>query len=282
MATRATDTLRDLAAGWERLFPSAKLSGIVGDTRHAKRGGYHISIEDQVDSDDYSVVRADDKAPPGKWPRDCASAVDMNLSLADMKVCHARLIAVWRNRATDPRAKYINAHNGWNGTGPPGRYDWVTGTVSTASDDHEWHVHLELRRRYVNDPQAARAVLSILRGESPAQYLGENTMVMSDADKVGWATTNRAAALLAGTPATYQVEGEKTKRVEPNRIAESLARIEAQLTALSGRDFTDEQAIAAELAPAILAQLDPARIAAAIPPTIAKQVADELANRLIA
>ena len=176
MATRSTPVLKDLAAGWKQLYPSAVLSGIVGDTRHAKRGGYHISIEDQVDRSDYSVTRPDDKAPPGSWPRDAAAAIDMNLSLADMRVCHGRLVAVWRNRATDPRARYINAHNGWDGTGSPGRYDWYSGSVSTATKDHEWHVHLELRRRYVNDPKAAAAVLSILRGDSPAAPLGGDDM----------------------------------------------------------------------------------------------------------
>lgn len=45
---------------------------------------------------------------------------------------------------------------------------------------------------------------------------------------------------------------------------------------LTGRDFTDEQQIAA----AVLAGLDPALIAAAIPPDLAGRVADELAARM--
>ncbi|MFY1589004.1 hypothetical protein ACN267_31440 [Micromonospora sp. WMMD734] len=266
MATRATDTLRDLAAGWERLFPSAKLSGIVGDTRHAKRGGYHISIEDQVRDDDYSVIRPDDKAPPGKWPRDCASAVDMNLSLPDMKVCHARLVAVWRARATDPRARYINAHNGWNGSGSPGRYDWVTSAVSTASDDHEWHVHLEIRRRYVNDPQAAKAVLSILRGESPAQYLGrEDDMGFFDEKQID----GRTGAQLVKDVWWLLVKGNPTT---------ALYRSLEQLGADLGEVDVDEAAIVT----GVLAGLTPEAIAAAIPPALTKQVADELGRRLMA
>lgn len=186
MTTRATPTMEAFAEQWLALYPSAKFAGIVGDTTHRRRGGYHISIVDQVNPDNYSVVRADDKAPPGSWPRDCSSAVDMNLGPADMKLCHGRLVAVWRDRATDPRAKYINGHNGWDGEGSPGRYDWVTGGVFTASADHAWHVHLEWRRRYVNDPRAAEAILSILRGESTEQYVtalkGDATMALSDED----------------------------------------------------------------------------------------------------
>jgi len=269
VATRATPVLTGLAAGWKKLYKSAVISGIVGDTRHAKRGGYHISIEDQVNRSDYSVVRSDDKAPPGTWPRDAASAIDMNLNLADMKLCHARLRSVWLNRATDPRARYINAHNGWDGTGNPGRYDWYAGTVSTATDDHEWHVHLELRRRYVNDPKAAAAVLSILRGESLADFEGDavaldtKTPIYKEGPSERQALADLHYAAFKGNPAVAVEQ-------------KALARIEALLGQLAGRDFTDEPAIVA----GVLAGLDPSAIAAAIPPTMAKQVADELTKRL--
>jgi hypothetical protein len=68
--------------------------------------------------------------------------------------------------------KYINAWNGWDGQGDAGRYDVVKGTVGTATSDHKWHIHLEIRRRYVNDMNAMRAILSMIKGESVAQYQG--------------------------------------------------------------------------------------------------------------
>ncbi|PWR08563.1 hypothetical protein DKT68_15210 [Micromonospora acroterricola] len=268
MTTRATPVLTGLAAGWKKLYKSAVISGIVGDTRHAKRGGYHISIEDQVNRSDYSVTRPDDKAPPGAWPRDCAAAIDMNLSLADMKVCHARLCAVWRNRANDPRAKYINAHNGWDGNGNPGRYDWYAGSVSTATDDHEWHVHLEIRRRYVNDPKAAEAVLSILRGESLADFQGDDMALDTKTPIYEKGPSERQAL------ADLHYAQFKGNQVSVEQQA--LARIESLLAQLAGKDFTDEPAIVA----GVLAGLDPTAIAAAIPTTLAKQVADELTARL--
>jgi hypothetical protein len=185
MATNAPAQVVWLANEWEDLYASATISGVIGDSAHAARGGYHISIQDQP-SDNYSVKRADDKAPPGDWPRNMASAIDMTLSLADMKKCHGFLRAAFLNRSNDVRMKYINAWNGWNGEGSPGRYDVVTGSIGTATDDHKWHIHLEIRRRYVNVRTAMEAILSILKGETEAQYLGEDDV--TKAEFLSWMT----------------------------------------------------------------------------------------------
>lgn len=161
MATLSTSSIEWLADEWEKLYGSATLSGIVGDLAHRARGGYHISRQDQP-SDNYSVTRPDDKVGPS----DRAAAIDMTMNTADIKKCHIRLRNAWKNRANDPRMKYINAWNGWDGEGDAGRYDVVTGNIGTATSDHKWHIHLEIRRRYVNDMNAMRAILSILAGEA--------------------------------------------------------------------------------------------------------------------
>lgn len=181
MSTLAPPELVKTADEWEELadYPSAVCSGIVGDLAHKLRGGYHISIEDQPKTN-FSVIKPDDKAPPGTWRRDYASAIDMNMSLKDMKKCHARVVAVWRNRANDPRAKYFNAWNGWDGEGSPGRYSFVTGEVQTASDDHTWHGHLEVKRRYANDPRMRVAWISIISGETIAEYEGADDMTKTE------------------------------------------------------------------------------------------------------
>jgi hypothetical protein len=167
MATLATTAERWLADEWEKLYRTAVLSGIVGDLAHKARGGYHISREDQPKTN-YSVIRPDDK--PGNGPSDRAAAIDMTMSTADMKTCHTRLRNAWKNRATDPRMKYLNGWNGWDGQGDAGRYDVITGNVTTATPDHKWHIHLEIRRKYVNDMNAMRAILSILKGESASAF----------------------------------------------------------------------------------------------------------------
>ncbi len=53
-------------------------------------------------------------------------------------------------------------------------------------------------------------------------------------------------------------------------------QLAAQVTALSGKDFTDEQAIVT----GVLAGLPAEKIAAALPPELAQQLADELTRRL--
>jgi hypothetical protein len=175
MATLSTASLNWLAANWEDLYGSAQLSGIVGDLAHKARGGYHISRQDQSSSN-YSVIRPDDRLGPS----DRASAIDMTMSTADMKKAHIRLREAWKNRSSDWRMKYINAWNGWDGQGDAGRYDVVTGKVSTATADHKWHIHLEIRRRYVNDMNAMRAILSVLKGETLAEYTGTDREEVED------------------------------------------------------------------------------------------------------
>jgi hypothetical protein len=102
------------------------------------------------------------------------------MNTADIKKCHIRLRNAWKNRANDPRMKYINAWNGWDGEGDAGRYDVVTGNVGTATPDHKWHIHLEIRRRYVNDMTAMRAILSILAGESATGTADEDDDMTPD------------------------------------------------------------------------------------------------------
>jgi hypothetical protein len=166
MTTIATAEMKQFAADWKAVYKSAKISGIVGDTAHAKRGGFHISREDQTSKTNYSIVRPDDRLGPDNT----ASAVDMNLSPADMITCTRRLIAAFEN-VNDPRRKYINAFNGTTDGKVARRWDVYARTVGSASADHLWHVHLSIRRRYCNSVTAMKAILSILKGESVAAYL---------------------------------------------------------------------------------------------------------------
>lgn len=172
MTTKANPLLLNVAYRWEEIYGSAAFSGIVGDEAHAKRGGYHISIEDQSPTN-YSVVRPDDKAPPGDWSRQHATALDMSMNKADMILSTRRFMVVWSDR-TDPRRKYLNAFNGWTGSGDAQRWDFVTNTVQKSTNDHQWHHHGELRRKYWNDPVAHNAYLSVARGDTKEQWLATN------------------------------------------------------------------------------------------------------------
>lgn len=169
MSTNAPSLLMQLCKDWESKtgLHSAVCSGVVGDLAHRARGGYHISRQDQPASN-YSVIRPEDKA--GNGPDDMASAIDMTMSSADMITCTKRLMAAYSNPG-DPRRKYLNAFNGWLGVGAAQRFDFYARKVEVASADHTWHVHLEVRRKYINSATAMAAILSLLSGQSLAAYL---------------------------------------------------------------------------------------------------------------
>lgn len=176
MATYAHSLTSTLARQWDSGmdYPSAQLSGIVGDEAHRRSGGYHMSIEDQPSIYNYSVTRPDDKAPPGTWPRNLAAAIDMTMNTADMVKCYKRVRLVYDDR-TDPRRGYINAFNGWDGTGDAIRLDFYANHVGYSSPDHKWHCHLEIKRKYVASQKANDAIASILRGESKGSYVARTT-----------------------------------------------------------------------------------------------------------
>lgn len=171
MATLVSAPVRAIADGVvdDCGLASAVLSGIVPDRRHLDNGGFHCSVEDlrkHGNQDDYSNSRIDDRDFNVRY----GAAVDVTLSAADMKRAYKRVYAVWKDKS-DPRGKYLNAVNGWDGSGDAVRLDFVTRTAKYASPDHRWHNHIEIRRRYLLDAKAARAVVSVYAGESKASWL---------------------------------------------------------------------------------------------------------------
>jgi hypothetical protein len=172
VATRSTPQLDRLAREWEAMYPSAQHSGTVGDLAHKLGGGYHISREDQP-ANNYSVVRPDDR--PGSGPNWAASAIDMTMNERDMKLCSSRLRNLFA-AVGDPRRKFLNAFNGWLGSGDAQRWDFYAGTISWATPDHKWHVHLEIRRRYVESDEMVTAVLSALAGTTLAALKGDDEL----------------------------------------------------------------------------------------------------------
>jgi hypothetical protein len=175
MTTLSTSVLNDIAWHWDSScgLASATLSGIVGDLAHAASGGYHISIEDQVNSNNYSIRLQKDKAPPGNWARNRASAIDMSMNPTDMATMWWRFHAVFVNRANDPRAQYIRAVIGLNPTiGRAQRMDFATGAITDATRDHDWHWHEELYRMYSQDASMIPAVKSVHLGQSLRDYVG--------------------------------------------------------------------------------------------------------------
>ena len=273
MATREPGPTRWLAQQVIKHYRSAVFSGILPNADHLDDGGYHVSIDDLVrygNSGDYSNQRRLDRSPPVTAAgRKLAAAHDVSMSRADMVRLHGRVRAVWLKRATDTRARYVNAVNCWNGDSrtAPTRYNFQAGTAGATSSDHTWHEHTDQPRAYVdtardNDEawKAARAALSILTGQTHAAWL-EQEDEMTEAELIagvvkalrsteGQAAIGRGAwnhreddPAQPGTVDTFRMGG--WARTEPARAD---ARAASILAAVSGA-AVDEQALAEALIP---------------------------------
>lgn len=287
MTTTAGAPTKWAAQSVEDAFRSAVISGIVPDKRHLDGGGYHVSIDDLVrhgNGGDYSNRRPGDVSPPVTVRgRQLAAAFDVSMSPADMRRVHGNVMRVFRDK-TDPRREFINAINCWDGSGDAVRVDFQADTVGWASPDHTWHKHTDFPRKYVDvwrDEaaawKAARAVVSVITGESRAAWVAREEQQEDDVskadvidaldDSVPWVSREVAAA---ATAAGWNA------RVSTRALLEYLFKA----VVLDRRDVVDEQAVAA----AVLAGLNPEQIAAAVvnslPGTLAEHTAGLILGRL--
>ncbi|KAB1943274.1 hypothetical protein F8271_10245 [Micromonospora sp. ALFpr18c] len=272
----------DNAPGPDDLEPAEV--GIVGDADH--RGGYHCG-SDRVVTNDYSVVES---------PRDRAgltldaAALDVGgfdvrsagrtHTLASFSVwCVGQCVA----NAADTRdiREIIYSPDGTTVK----RWDRL-GKRTSGDTTHRWHTHFSFFRDAIKAGRDQRPLFR--RYLSSIGLLEDNDMTP---EEHAWlATVHQNLTLLDGRNPIGQiytrmalgqdatVSNYKPESPTLTSIAAQVSALQAALTALSGRDFTDEPAIVQ----GVLAGLTPERIAAAIPPTMAKQVADELARRLVA
>jgi hypothetical protein len=179
MATYAPQVLEWLADEWEKAIPSAECSGIVNDSGDRGKTSKHWSRQDNP-SGSWAVTHSKDK----QGPSNMSCAIDMSMNEADMKLVHGRFRSLYNARASDPRAGYVDCFNGWDGNGSPGRYDLPAGTISTTDDSHKWHEHVESFYLYVGTDEqswkAARAILSVVKGETAQQWLAAEEGDMAD------------------------------------------------------------------------------------------------------
>jgi hypothetical protein len=241
-----------------------------------KSGGYHCSIVDLKaygNGNDFSNTRPDDRGFNPAY----GAAVDVSMSRADLITAYRRVHAVWSDTA-DPRRKFVNAINVWDGSGDATRLNFDRNTANRADDSHKFHVHLEVRRRYLLDPEAARAVVSIFRGESKSQWLQSQGVAMPTPQEDDVALTDADIEKIAA-----RVEARVWNHVEKDPVTGKLNfRMAGAVRMLNVR--RDEQT--ARLLGAVVAagQGDNAALAAireqlnALPDATAGRVLAELAD----
>ncbi|TDC34737.1 hypothetical protein [Micromonospora sp. KC213] len=258
--------------------------GIVGDPAH--RGGYHCG-SDRVVAGDYSVVES---------PRDSAgltlyaSALDVGQFRVQSggRTHNLQTFSTWcvaQCVANTPDSRDIREII----YSPDGRvvrrWDRL-GKRATGDSSHLWHTHLSFFR---DSTKANRDQTPLFRRYlTTIGLLEDNDMTPEEhawLDAVHKALTALDGRNSIGQIYTRMALGEdhtNPSYVSPHPTLRSLAAqltaLQSALATLSTKDFTDEPAIIQ----GVLAGLKPESIAAAIPPTMAKQVADELARRLVA
>ncbi|MEU1251388.1 hypothetical protein ACWD8I_26500 [Micromonospora arida] len=272
----------DNAPGPDDLDPGEV--GIVGDSSH--RGGYHCG-SDRVVPNDYSVVES---------PRDRAGltldAAALDVGQFDVRSggrsntlpsfsvwCVAQCVA----NAADTRdiREIIYSPDG----STVKRWDRL-GKRTTGDSSHRWHTHFSFFRDAIKAGRDQRPLfrrylssIGLLEDDdmTPEEHnwlatVHKNLTVLDGRNPIGQIYTRMAM----GEDAT--VPNFRSAHPTLKSLGLQVTALQAALTELSNRDFTDEDAIIQ----GVLAGLTPEEIAAAIPPTIAKQVADELARRLVA
>jgi hypothetical protein len=266
--------------------------GIVGDSAH--RGGYHCG-SDRVVTNDYSVVES---------TRD-SSGLTLDAAALDVGLFQARsggrthnlyTFSTWcvaQCVANTPDSRDLREII----YSPDGRVvrRWDRLRRRTTGDDsHLWHTHFSFFRDSIRAGRAQTPLfrrylttIGLITPPEPEREMEQTDKLINDTGNANRTVGNVLADLEnlrnwlvspVGTAGLISPPLANSPLTRMLAMAQAYPTLAAQVTALSSKDFTDEQAIVT----GILATLTPEAIAAAIPPTMAEQVADELANRLAA
>lgn len=258
--------------------------GIVGDAAH--RGGYHCG-SDRVVTNDYSVVESRrDSAGLTLY----ASALDVGIFevRSGGRTHNLRTFSTWcvaqcvANTADSRDIREII----YSSDGRTVRRWDRLGRRTSGDTSHLYHTHFS----YFRDSTKAN------RDQTPLfrRYLTTIGLLEDDdmtPEEHNWLeTVHRNLTVLDGRNPVGQIYTRMAMgedHTDPALVIQhptlkslgaQVTALQTALTALANKDFTDEPAIIQ----GVLAGLTPEKIAAAIPPTMAKQVADEIARRMVA
>jgi hypothetical protein len=177
-------------------------AGAWGNFKPGYHCDYHTLVSTPAWRNDYSIHLAEDKVG-GTWLEQYGAAVDWTSLSAQagnfekFKKYGTRVRAAWQ--AKDPRLK------GWRevlcqGDSDPTAdgYDFVYWTQRTPDLSHTWHMHFSCLRRYLATLDVYKAMLSILRGETLAQWLARG-----DDDVFFFQTEDQSAGRMNGCTYEY-------------------------------------------------------------------------------
>ena len=172
--THITEPMWWFIEQWEILEPETVFAGAWGNFKP----GYHCDAFNLTHKGwlpDYSLKLPDDLVM-GTWLENYGAAIDItfpsaqNGNYTNIRKYSDRIKAAWKAR--DPRLKgwrevLCNCSDGdssADGFDIPGHYE------RTPDDTHKWHIHFSVLRKYVNDLVVYEAMMSILKGETLAQW----------------------------------------------------------------------------------------------------------------
>lgn len=210
--THISDPLWWFAEEWERLEPATVYAGSWGDFKP----GYHcdwdtIHLKGWA-STDYSVKLADDQVG-GTSLAKYGAAIDITFPDAQsgnytrIRKYSDRVRAAWKARDLRLKGWREVLCNSSDGDSGADGFDFVSWTERTPDDTHKWHMHFSCLRKYVNIIDVFKAMMSILRGETLAQWLAQG----DDMPKAIW--TTRGYFLCQGGKRESIMDGDDMAKV---------------------------------------------------------------------
>ncbi|MFY1660913.1 hypothetical protein [Micromonospora sp. WMMD1274] len=242
---RISDPMWRLWTEFSAFEPAVKLGGIYAD-----KAGYH-NRRSALAKTDYSV---EDLAADRQGPSDKASAWDLTLPEAKMKLYSKRLADACKSR--DPRLfkdgqpiirEFIGTLDGKTvycyvlTGGKPLGVGADAGPDPGRDKSHLWHVHISLIRKFINDWEAIAGILAILKGE-PIEAREEVDMTPNESAQLGY-VDGRVLAMASGTDTVRSdLKGGGSEVWIVKKVKELDAKLDQVIAAPPGSvTITDEQ-----------------------------------------
>lgn len=233
---------------WERMAPATVFAGAWGDFKPGYHCDYWTLKHHSGWQNDYSVQLADDQVGGGHPNEHMGAAVDITFPDAQsgnyttIRRYSDRVRAAWKAR--DPRLK------GWrevlcnssDGDTPADGYDFVSWTERSPDDTHKWHMHFSCLRKYLNVRAVFEAMMSILRGETLAQWESRETGTMATVFKYNnqyWISRGDTMSREVIPGAVGVVSGEMNVVCDVHRVYPDKDSHGYPATDLKTRDWND-------------------------------------------